>query len=120
MSALAIRDPIAPSLAPTSAITRAASPPPQGSSTSRVALTAPEAASPFAVVLRSLGREVEKGEGLVRSAVGAARGAGGGVMGPGELIALQAGVYRYGEAVDLASRLVDRATTSVKTVLQGQ
>jgi hypothetical protein len=41
-------------------------------------------------------------------------------MGPGELIALQAGVYRYGEAVDLASRLVDRATTSVKTVLQGQ
>jgi hypothetical protein len=41
-------------------------------------------------------------------------------MAPGDLIALQAGVYRYGEAVDLASRLVDRATSSVKTVLQGQ
>jgi len=37
-----------------------------------------------------------------------------------DLIALQAGVYRYGEVVDLASRLVDRATSSVKTVLEGQ
>jgi hypothetical protein len=85
------------------------------------------------MVLQGIGREVQHGESLVRSALGAARsgvaasrggGGGGGAnsesMGPGELIALQAGVYRYGEAVDLASRLVDRATSSVKTVLQGQ
>jgi hypothetical protein len=77
-------------------------------------------ASAFAAVLRGVGREVEHGESLVRSALGAARSGAGGTMPPGDLIALQAGVYRYGEAVDLASRLVDRATSSVKTVLQGQ
>jgi hypothetical protein len=94
--------------------------------------SSPEAPSAFAMVLQGIGREMQHGESLVRSALGAARagaaasrGAGGsgttgGSMGPGELIALQAGVYRYGEAVDLASRLVDRATSSVKTVLQGQ
>lgn len=37
-----------------------------------------------------------------------------------ELLALQAGVYRYSEAVDLAAKLVDRASSGVKTVLQGQ
>ncbi|HEX4448979.1 MAG TPA: hypothetical protein VH044_19700 [Polyangiaceae bacterium] len=78
----------------------------------------PDAASPFALLLRSLGREIHQGESLVRSALGAARG--GHDLDAGDLIALQAGVYRYGEAVDLASRLVDRATTAVKTVLQGQ
>jgi hypothetical protein len=93
----------------------------------------PEAPSAFAMVLQGIGREMQHGESLVRSALGAARGGAGashgaaassgtagGSMSPGELIALQAGVYRYGEAVDLASRLVDRATSSVKTVLQGQ
>jgi hypothetical protein len=67
-----------------------------------------EPASAFAQLLQSLGREIHRGESLTRSALGAA----------GELIALQAGIYRYGEAVDLASRLIDRATSSVKTVLQ--
>jgi hypothetical protein len=75
-------------------------------------------ASSFGALLEGLGREVHRGESLVRSAVGAARG--GVAIGPAELIALQAGVYRYGEAVDLASRLIDRATSAVKTVLQGQ
>ncbi|HYP89268.1 MAG TPA: hypothetical protein VEQ59_13970 [Polyangiaceae bacterium] len=37
----------------------------------------------------------------------------------GALIALQVGIYRYTEAVDLASKLVDRATNAVRTVLQG-
>ena len=41
-------------------------------------------------------------------------------LGAGELLALQAGVYRYSEAVDLAAKLVDRASSGVKTVLQGQ
>jgi hypothetical protein len=72
----------------------------------------------FGQVLQSLGRVLDGGEALVRSAVHAvgAREA----LGPADLIALQAGVYRYGEAIDLASRLVDRATGTVKTVLQGQ
>jgi hypothetical protein len=45
---------------------------------------------------------------------------GGASMGAGELLALQAGVYRYSEAVDLSAKLIDRATSGVKTVLQGQ
>jgi hypothetical protein len=34
-----------------------------------------------------------------------------------QLIALQAGIYRYSEAVDLLAKLVDRAATAVKTVV---
>jgi hypothetical protein len=74
-------------------------------------------ASAFAAVLQSLAHEVQGGESLARSALGAARA--GRALGPAELIALQAGIYRYGDAVDLASRLVDRATAAVKTVMQG-
>ena len=40
-------------------------------------------------------------------------------LGPSELLALQAGIYRYGETVDLAAKLVDKAGTNVRTVLQG-
>lgn len=72
--------------------------------------------SPFARILRGLGREVDHGERVVRRAIEG----GGKDLGPGELLALQAGVYRYSEAVDLSAKLVDRATSGVKTVLQGQ
>ena len=70
--------------------------------------------SPFARILRGLGREVDRGEHMVGRALH------GGDLGPGELLALQAGVYRYSEAVDLSAKLVDRATNGVKTVIQGQ
>ena len=72
--------------------------------------------SAFARVLHGLGREVDRGEKVVRKAIEG----GGRDLGPGELLALQAGVYRYSEAVDLSAKLVDRATSGVKTVLQGQ
>ena len=45
---------------------------------------------------------------------------GGKDLGPGELLALQAGIYRYSETLDLATKLVDRAQSSVRTVLQTQ
>ena len=73
-----------------------------------------EGPSPFAQLLHGIGRQITAGEATMRSAVGSARD-----MGPAELIALQAGVYRYSEAIDLASHLVDRATSGVKTVIQG-
>ena len=41
-------------------------------------------------------------------------------LAPGELLLLQARLYRYGEAVDLTSKLVDRATNAARTVLQAQ
>ncbi|HEY4015409.1 MAG TPA: hypothetical protein VGM06_18820 [Polyangiaceae bacterium] len=80
---------------------------------------APESgpASPsFAAVLGGLDREISDGDAQVRSAVGALQG--GADFDPARLIALQAGVYRYSEVLDLASRLVDRATAGVKTVVQ--
>lgn len=74
-----------------------------------------EGPSPFGRLVRGLGREVDRGESMVRHALGA-----GGELGPTELLALQAGVYRYSEAVDLSAKLVDRAANGVKTVIQGQ
>lgn len=79
---------------------------------------AEEGPSPFARVLQGLGREVDRGEAIVKRAVGGA--SGGQDLSNLELLSLQAGVYRYSEAVDLSAKLVDRATSGVKTVLQGQ
>lgn len=73
--------------------------------------------SPFAQLLGHLGREVQSGEATMHAALGAAGAARD--LGPAELIALQAGVYRYSEAVDLAAKLVDRATSGIKTIVQG-
>ena len=75
-----------------------------------------EGPSPFARVLRGLGKEVDRGEKVVRRAIDG----GGKDLSSTELLALQAGVYRYSEAVDLSAKLIDRATSGIKTVLQGQ
>jgi hypothetical protein len=76
----------------------------------------PEQPSAFSRLVRGLGTEVQRGEALVQHAVASASGTD---LDPGQLIALQAGIYRYAEAVDLASRLVDQATSGLKTVIQG-
>jgi len=76
-----------------------------------------EGPSAFARLLHGLGSEVQRGEALVKEASG---GAGTSTLDAGQLIALQAGVYRYSETIDLAARLIDHATTGLKTVLQGQ
>jgi hypothetical protein len=67
----------------------------------------------FREALSSLGREIDRGEKLVQHALH-----GGGKLGAADLIALQAGIYRYSEAVDLAAKLVDRAGNAVRTTLQ--
>jgi hypothetical protein len=67
----------------------------------------------FLKALRGIGRAVDGGEALVTAA---ARGNLGG-LDSAQLIALQAGIYRYSEAVDLVAKLVDRAATAVKTVV---
>ena len=72
----------------------------------------------FGNVLRGLGRELDRGESLAEQAI--RDGASGAGMSPEALIALQAGIYRYSEAVDLVTKLVDRATQAVKTTLQNQ
>jgi hypothetical protein len=70
--------------------------------------------SSFKQVLEAVGKEAKRGEALVERATHAR-----GDISNGDMIALQAGVYRYVEVVDLASKLVDRATQAAKTVTQG-
>ncbi|MBV9948998.1 MAG: hypothetical protein JOZ69_19270 [Myxococcales bacterium] len=108
---IALHDPAAASLEGAST-----APPP---TTPAAALPSSTPSGPsFADVLRGIGRTLGDGEATMRAAVSAASSAGD--LGPSaRLIALQAGVYRYSEAVDLSSRLVDRTTSGVKTVLQG-
>ena len=74
--------------------------------------------SPFARVLHALGTEAQKGEATVKGALDASRS--GRSLGGVELLVLQAGIYRYSEVIDLAAKLVDRASTDIKTVIQGQ
>jgi hypothetical protein len=84
---------------------------------------APPAAAPvhgsgqgdFARLLHGLGRELDRGEALAERAVH-----GGASLSPDALLALQAGIYRYSEAVDLVSKLVDRGAQAVKATLQNQ
>lgn len=68
---------------------------------------------PFAHAVRGLGRQIDAGEAQAEAASHLHS------YDTGTLIALQVGIYRYTEAVDLASKIVDRATSAVKTVLQG-
>jgi hypothetical protein len=69
----------------------------------------------FGALLESMGRAIDGGEAFVSKAEQAAYAP----MDPGTLIALQAGIYRYSEAIDLTAKTVDRVTSAVRTVLQG-
>jgi hypothetical protein len=85
--------------------------PPEAESAARAA---PGPGGPsFASALKGIGGVVDQGEALIARA---ARGSLGG-LDSAQLIALQAGIYRYSEAVDLVAKLVDRASTAVKTVV---
>jgi hypothetical protein len=83
----------------------------------RAVVTGVGQAFSFTDLLRTIGHDLDSGERGMTAAIRAAVGRPD--LGPGELIALQVGVYRYSDAIDLASRLVDRAASAVKTVLQG-
>jgi hypothetical protein len=87
--------------------------PPRGGKFDAPADIAENAGVSFQNALRGLGGAVDQGEALIGRA---ARG-GLGDLDSGQLIALQAGIYRYSEAVDLVAKLVDRASTAVKTVV---
>ncbi len=76
-----------------------------------------EGPSPFARILHGLGDQLERGEHTMDRVTHAR---GGAEMASQDLLALQADVYRYSEAVDLSAKLVDRASNGVKTVIQGQ
>jgi hypothetical protein len=91
--------------------------PPGGPSVS-AASAAPTPHSAFARLVAGFASEADRGEATVRGVLEPARG--GAPMDSMHLLALQAGIYRYGETMDLAARLVDKASSGVKTVVQGQ
>ena len=81
--------------------------------------TAQQATEPqvsFKDVFRQIASSVDRGEQTVSAALRVPAGADD----DRRMLALQAGVYRYVEAVELCSRIVDRSTSAVKTVLQSQ
>lgn len=82
-----------------------------------IAAAPSEEPSPFARILHGLGGQLERGEHTMNRVTQAR---GGSEMASQDLLALQADVYRYSEAVDLSAKLVDRASSGVKTVIQGQ
>jgi hypothetical protein len=72
-------------------------------------------AGAFQSMVHALGKEIDRGESRVREALsGAATRSFSSV----DLIVLQADIYRYIEAVDLAARMVDRAGQAIRTTLQ--
>jgi hypothetical protein len=74
-----------------------------------------ETPSPFERMVHAMGRQIDQGEDTVRSALsGVATHSYSSV----DLIVLQAEIYRYTEAVELAARLVDRAGQAIKITLQ--
>lgn len=73
-----------------------------------------EGPSPFERLTHDLGRAIDQGEELVgRAALGRFER-----MDAATLIAVQAGIYRYSEAIDLATKLVDRTTSAARTLLE--
>lgn len=74
--------------------------------------------SPAADALREAARSICRGQRMIDSVIHAARN--GRVFSQQELIAIQAGVYRYTQELELASKLVDKATGAVRTTLQSQ
>jgi hypothetical protein len=74
----------------------------------------PPSPNSFERVVRGLGAVIDRGDTLMERAAHAQYAA----LDAGQLIALQAGIYRYSEAVDLTGKLVDRLTGAAKTVLE--
>jgi len=68
--------------------------------------------------MRDAARGIDRGQRMVDSVIRAARR--GRVFSQEELIAIQAGVYRYTQELELASKLVDKATGAVRQTLQSQ
>jgi hypothetical protein len=69
----------------------------------------------FRNILEDLGSRLDAGERQTQRAMTPNAG-----LDSGQLLALQVATYRYTEVVDLAAKLVDKASGAVKTVVQGQ
>ncbi len=70
------------------------------------------------LAIRGAVASIARGEQLVQGVVRAAQR--GATFTNEQLIAIQAGVYRYTQELELASKLVDKATGAVRQTLQSQ
>lgn len=82
------------------------------------ATSAPPASEPLRGAAVELLRDVARGERFVRSVM--RRAARGEDFTPQELLAIQAGVYRYTQELELVSKIVDKGTAAVRQTLQSQ
>lgn len=88
------------------------------SSVSHAPAASPRSSSTFAEALRSaVGSMAESERAMERGLRAARRGKD---LDAGQLLALQAGVYRYSQELELASKLVDKTTGAIKQVLTSQ
>jgi len=67
----------------------------------------------FAALLARIGSAVDAGEALVERAT-----TGPPLSDPATLIALQAGIYRYAETIELCAKAVEGASGAIRTTLQ--
>lgn len=89
---------------------------PAGGAQSRRSQDSPATTS-FADALRGAASSLSEGQTRIDRAI---RRGSRGETDPGHLLALQAGVYRYTQELELASKLVDKATGALKQTLQSQ
>jgi hypothetical protein len=68
--------------------------------------------------LLGVARELDRDEQALERAVRRARS--GQLMSHEELLALQAGIHRHSQQVELASKLVDKTTGAIRQTLQSQ
>jgi hypothetical protein len=69
-------------------------------------------------MLGSMISHMEKGQGVMDKLIQA--GMSGAKMNQGELIALQAGVYKYTQEMELTGKVVEKATSGLKDTLKTQ
>ena len=76
--------------------------------------------APAMDALRAAVHSLGQGQAFIERAVRRAGRGGGEGLEPAQLLALQTGVYRYTQELELASKLVDKATGAIKQTLQSQ
>lgn len=72
----------------------------------------------FRDVLKDAAQSIDQGRHSLERAVRAGRS--GRTLSQEQLLALQATVYQYTQELEIASKLVDKATSAVRTTLQSQ
>ncbi len=72
----------------------------------------------FRELLEDAAKSIDHGRRSLDRAI--AHGHAGRTLSQEELLALQATVYRYTQELEIASKLVDKSTTAVRTTLQSQ